>query len=134
MPKKKKKRPQKRQLRTEKIVDIEMDTTARDEMTKTLAQLIDGSADDFKLHLVGKNLGYVHSLTILLEQTYMQLVAMKNNYREKAIAETDPEKVKELDEAYQHTINEMLKIEEKQTFLIQWENELKNGGLPHLTS
>lgn len=85
-----------------------------------LGGLIDSPMDALKNFVKDKNIGYIRSLIILLEETYMQLVGLNdkylsNNYLSPEIC----------NRAVREVYAEMLKIEEKITFLSEYEKTLR---------
>lgn len=104
-----------------------------------LGQIIDGSIDQLESHLEDKNVGYVHSLIILMENTYTQLLGIKSDYLEKADKAKesgDTETEKKFNKALERLYVELMRIEEKTMFLVSYEQKhsLSNEGSSDLTN
>lgn len=86
-----------------------------------LSQLIDGNMLDFEKHLEKADYGYVKSLDVLLENTYLSLQKVKDAYLVKIdLPETDEETREKLIKALDKVYAEMMKIEYKSLFLNDW--------------
>lgn len=86
-----------------------------------LSQLIDGNMLDFEKHLEKADYGYVKSLDVLLENTYLSLQKVKDAYLVKIdLPETDEETREKLIKALDKVYAEMMKIEHKSLFLNDW--------------
>lgn len=97
--------------------------------------LIDGTIDELRKHVEDKDRGYVHSLIVLLEDTYTRLTKLKDEYIDRSIAATGKEAVQEMfDTATKKVYVELLKIEEKITFLVGYEKQLSIEGNSDLTN
>lgn len=93
----------------------------REQIQTELGILIDSPMSVLKEHLRGKNIGYVRSLIVLMENTYHQLVNLKDTYLNSPFL--SPEKI---DSAVSGVYAELFKIEEKIAYLNDYEKTLKS--------
>lgn len=97
------------------------------EQKESFGQLIDSPMDDFKAFMLRKDVGFVHSFSLLVESSFLQMVDLKNAYLEKLETDklTKKEKIDLMDKI-QKVYAELQVIEEKQTYLIELEKNLMN--------
>ena len=91
------------------------------ETKSEFGKLIDGTIDELREHLVGKDIGYAHSLRVLMGNIYVQFTALKDQYMEKRNESSDENVIKELDNKIDCVYSELFKIEEKAQYLADYE-------------
>lgn len=91
------------------------------EAKSEFGKLIDGTVDELREHLVGKDIGYAHSLRVLMGNIYVQFTALKDQYMEKRNESSDENVIKELDNKIDCVYSELFKIEEKAQYLADYE-------------
>lgn len=93
-----------------------------------LGMLIDSSMDDFRQYVTSISMGEVNGLKVILENVYLSLIQIKNQYLDvigklrESEDDSDKKKLKEYNEAFDGVYAEMMKIEEKSCYLTEYQN------------
>lgn len=96
-----------------------------DEVKKTeFGTLVDGTADAFREHCAGKDLGYVSSLRNYIAGAYQTFVKMKDDLLKKIKEESLPEDSEEMN-TVKGIYNELMKLEEKSCICVEIIKERK---------
>ena len=88
-----------------------------------LQKLIDCSDDEFKEAIKDKNLGYIQSLMLIFEDTFLSLAKLFSEYDIKKNTTTDEATLNKIDEAMANIFGVMTKLEIRQSVLIEEKNK-----------
>ena len=94
------------------------------EQKETFSKLIDSPMDEFKAFMLMKDVGFVHSLSLMIETAFLQLVDIKNGYINEIAVCHDERKEEKLKESLEKVYAEIQVIEEKEIYLVDLEKEL----------
>lgn len=92
--------------------------------SKKFGDLMDSPMDEFKAFICKQNIGFIHSLTLLVESSFEQLVAVKDDYIKRISDGCSDAEKRRYKAMLEKVYAEMQVFEEKQTYLIEVENRL----------